>query len=227
MRERFHANKKLHYEAVLKYVGVERFSNDEEVHKVVKQIDKDKEDVQSICRQEIETLLKMAAEITHMTHACKFNGEETVCKTPTHMRRSICEKQDAANVKRIHWMFHQLPWDTHQDITLKAKTHQDLVVDKVMEEMNIEFIKEEHHDSNPKKRNCIQQMYSKVLNMKKQDLMKKGGGNTSDIQAYLKRPVNIQNEGRMMTAKYSRSKTIFYWGQKMSEGGCMINHEVK
>ena len=66
-------------------------------------------------------------------------------------------------------------------------------------------------------------MYTKVLNMKKQDLMKKGGGNTSGIQAFLKRPVTLANQ--TSNNKYSRSKTVFYWSGKNVYGG-LVNNEV-
>ena len=121
-------------------------------------------------------------------------------------------------------MFHQLPWETHEDVTLKAKSHQDLVVDKVKEQMNVDFMKVEDEDKNPKNRNCIQQMYSKVLNGKKHELMRKGGGNTSDIQAFLKRPMIVQNPSQ--NSKYYRSKTQFYWGYK-NDGGENINYVVR
>jgi hypothetical protein len=209
----------------MNYVGEESIKNNADLRQRVLKIDSDKEHVQMICKQEIEALMRMAADVTNMTHQCKLQGRPTICKTPTQMRKSLCENQSVGIVKQLHWMFHQLPWETHQSITLKEKTHQDLVVDKVMEDMNITFMKEEDDDKNPKQRNCIQQMYTKVLNMKKQDLMKKGGGNTSDIQAFLKRPVTLANQ--ISNNKYSRSKTVFYWSGKNEDGGSVDNEVMQ
>jgi len=216
IKERFNANHKKHVKGLIHYVGEEALNTEEDVRQKVISIDKDKEQVQMLCKYEIECLMQMAAEVTGMTHVCKLDGQKRVCKTSTDIRQSFCENQNLTSIKQVHWMFHQLPWETYEDVTLKAQTHQDVVVDKVKEQMNVEFMKEEEKDKNPKRRNCIEQMYSKVLNMKKQDLMKKGGGNTNDTQAFLKRPIIMESE--IPSAKYKRSKYQFYWGQKTPDG---------
>ena len=182
----------------------------------------DKRQVGLICKREIEALMEMAADVTQMSFVDKSTTFSRTCKTPAEMRWSLCINPSERNMKRVHWMFHELPWVTHKQITLKGKTHQDLVEDLVLEEMNVGLLKDQpklNDQSNKhKKRNCIQQMYSKVINNKKQDVMRKGGGNIHKVQAFLKRPT--PRDTTMINKKYSRSKTVFYWSKNDEDGNC-------
>ena len=137
------------------------------------EINADKKEVQDICKREMDKLMTMGAEITGMTHTCKLSGIQRLCTTATEMRRSWCEAENDKNVKALLWMFHQLPWGTHQAITLKERSHQDLVEEVVKAEMNIDFGPLEGPQTY-KSRNCIQQVYTMVLNRRKQDIMRKG-----------------------------------------------------
>jgi hypothetical protein len=82
------------------------------------------------------------------------------------------------------------------------------VEEMVMDELYIDF---EAADGEPnhRTRNCIQQTYSKMLNNRKQDIMKKGNGNYNDVQAGIKQPTasKEKNKGK----KHTKSKSVFYW----------------
>jgi hypothetical protein len=177
--------------------------------------------VTKICKREIEGLLRMGVQITQMTHRCKMSHTRRLSTTPAEMRRSWCEDTGPANIKRLLWMFHQLPGQTHKDITLRAKSHQDLVEDIVKTELNIEFEPDEEPDH--KKRNCIQQTYTKVLNSKKQDIMKKRGGNRNQVQALVTRTSPAEETKKR---RYYRSKTLFYW-QGFNSLGEYRQHKVR
>ena len=123
------------------------------------------------------------------------------------------------NVKPLLWIFHQLPWGTHQAITLRERTHQDLVEEVVKAEMNINF-SETVEPYNHKKRNCIQQIYTLCLNNRKQDIMRKRYGNLRDLQGFIK------YKGDVTEGKKNRSKTILYWTCKDSEGRHQM-HKVR
>ena len=91
IRQRFNANRKKHYETLRNYVGEESIKNNADLRQRVLKIDSDKEHVEMMCKQEIEALMRMAADVTNMTHKCKLQGEQTRCKTPTQMRKCLCK----------------------------------------------------------------------------------------------------------------------------------------
>lgn len=191
--------------------------DDKEIIARVAEIEADRKDVTQICKREIEKLLKMAGEITQMTHKCKLSGEQRLCTKPAEMRKSWCDNAGPGNIKRLLWMFHQFPWQTHQAVTIKEQTHQDLVEDIVKSELNIAFhVSDEEYDH--RKRNCIQQTYSKILNCRKQDIMKKSNGNKHNVQAFIKCQGIAKEKNKRR--KLTRSKTQFYWTTTDVKGNC-------
>jgi hypothetical protein len=181
----------------------------------IKLMEDDKKAVGYLCKKEIQEMLKLGSSICNMTYNSKFNQTRMICLEPKHMRLSWLEDSGDSNIKRINWVFHQLPWFTYQDATLGGKTHQDIVVEKVEKIMNIEFVGKE--DMLPKNQTCIQQMYCRVLNQMKQNLMKKDRNNVHNVQVGLKRPkeYKLNNEKK----NYHRSKTEFYVSRTGAGGG--------
>jgi hypothetical protein len=212
-RKRFSCHGKLLQEVIAHFVdkGLTRVGTDIEARVAV--IQQDKINVTEICKREIGKLMMMAADITKMTYKCKMSGAQRLCEKPADMRKSWCEDGGPQNIKRLLWMFHQLPWQTHQAVTLKEQSHQALVEEMVKSEMNITFAAtNEEYDH--RKRNCIQQTYTKLLNSRKQDIMKRQGGNNNNIQAFIK------CQGGLKLKKNGRSKTQFYWTKTNEEGIC-------
>jgi hypothetical protein len=220
------------YKSCMNIMGEEQIDTNQEMLQRLEIIADDKIMVGRICKREIEDLMEFAADVTQMEYVDKSAPVAKICKTFPQMRWSLCLNPTERNMKRLHWMFHQLPWTTHKECTLKGKTHQDLVEDRVLDEMNLAFLDE---PSDYKKRNCIQQMYSKVMNNKKQDIMRKGGGNVLEVQAFLKCPSH-KNQA-LKEKKKSRSKTVFYWSKKNEVGNtevfeviyrwCLIQNQKK
>jgi hypothetical protein len=81
------------------------------------------------------------AEVTKMTYKCKHTNAERQCITPKNMRLSYIYNGSLTNVKRIHWIFHELPLGTHQDVLPQRRSHMDMVVKKVERAMNITWAK--------------------------------------------------------------------------------------
>jgi hypothetical protein len=124
---RFRPHSNLFQDTVLHFVERGMNADNGTILARIGKVNADKKDVKAICKREIEKLMKMGADITKMTHTCKLSGFQRLCTTPTEMRKSWCEGKGDDNVKPLLWIFHQLPWGTHQAITLRERTHQDLV----------------------------------------------------------------------------------------------------
>ena len=216
---RFRPHTNLFNDTVLRFVDRGMTLDRGAISARIEEVNEDKKEVKAICRREIEKLLRMGAEITEMTHTCKLSGIQRLCRTTLEMRKSWCEAGDEGNVKAVLWMFHQLPWGTHQAITLRERSHQDLVEEVVKAELNIDF-KASEEECGYKTRNCIQQVYTMLLNNRKQDIMRKGQGNLFDIQAFLK------YKGGTTEKKNYRSKTVFYW-TGINDEGKYQEHKVR
>ena len=184
------------------------------VFEMMHQMEEDKKMVVLICKKEIQDMLMLGCNISHMTYQSKLTHSRMNCFETKHMRLSWLEDCGEMNIKRINWIFHQLPWFIYQDATLGGKNHQDIVVKKVMETLNIEFVGLE--DMLPKNQTCIQQMYCRVLNQMKQNLLKKDRNNKHNVQVGLKRPkyYKMNNEKK----NYQRSKTEFYVSRMLYDG---------
>ena len=72
----------------MSHLGEEALKTPEDVRQLVIKIDRDKENVHNICKHEIDALMRMAADVTKMTHKCKMDGKKAGYKTSTDMRQS-------------------------------------------------------------------------------------------------------------------------------------------
>jgi hypothetical protein len=134
----------------------------------------EREEVRRMIKDEIEALMRLGAEVTKMTYMCKNNNAERLSITPRNLRQSFLQNGSLSNVKRIHWIFYELPLGTHQDVVPQRRSHMDLVVAKVEHAMNITWAEKKEGETSCH-RNCIQHSYSKVLNDKKQTIIKVEG----------------------------------------------------
>ena len=116
-------------------------------------------------------------------------------------------------------MFHELPWETHMAITVRERSHQDLVEEVVKAELNIDF-KASQDVYSHKTGNCIQQLYTLLLHNRKKHIMRRGQGNPFGVQAFLK------YKGATRGNKGYRSRTEFYW-TGYDENGKYGEHKVR
>ena len=138
MAKRFSAYGSQDYKTLSNMVGEEHVTPQDMLIRL-ERVKQDKLQVGIICKREIEAMMEMGADITQMSFHSKSTTQPRVCKTPAEMRWSLCLEPTERNMKRVHWIFHWLPWKTHQEITLKGESHQQLVVKKVLEELNLEM----------------------------------------------------------------------------------------
>jgi len=152
-------------------------AKEKHVSLMVVKLQSEREAVKNVIKGEVDELLRLGTETTGMTYYINNPNLKEPCVTPRNMRTSFCQDGSDENLKRLHYIFHELPYKTHEDVLMKRETHGDVVVANVMEQLNIAW--------GPKKEgetvahtNCIAHMYSRIMNEKKQTIVKKGDANT-------------------------------------------------
>ena len=116
--------------------------------------------VRSIIKMEVEKLMRFGADVTQMTYNDKSTGSVLSCVNPKSIRESYTQDGGLVNVKRLHWIFCELPFGTHQDVLPRRQTHQDQITWAA---------KKEGETSSHK--NCIQHTYSKIMKDKRHTVM--------------------------------------------------------
>ena len=86
---------------------------DQAVYAMMHQMEEDKKAVVHICKREILELLQLGSRICNMTYTSKLTQTRMMCFEQKHMRVSWLEDSGDINIKRINWMYHQLPWFTY------------------------------------------------------------------------------------------------------------------
>lgn len=211
---RFDVNKRTSPEQARKNISVNR-PTELSINLLTNQLEEEKRAVIFHCKTEILKLLNLGSAVCKMTYCSKFTGIRLVCSEPRHMWASWLGDCGDVNIKRIIWIFHQLPWFCYPAATLGHKIHQDIVVRMIKDKMNIEFIGKE--DMLPKQQTCIQQMYCRVLNQMKQNLLKKDEIIGVDVQVGLKRSKEYRRNNERKN--YQREKTEFYVSRRTRVGG--------
>ena len=126
--------------------------------------------MRSIIKMEVEKLMRFGADITQMTHKDKSTGSVLTCVHPRNMRESHVQDGGLENIKRLHWIFHELPHGTHEDVLPQRQTHQDLAVARVVRAMNITWAAKKEGKT-ASHRNCVQHSCSKTMNEKRQTVI--------------------------------------------------------
>jgi hypothetical protein len=188
---------------------VRNSANEWLVETMIIKITAEREQVRSIVKDEIEAMMRLGAEVTKMCFNDKITNAKRLCITPTNMRKSYRHDYSDQNVKRMHWIFHELPVATHKDVLMKRMSHMDGVVEKVVHAMNIEWSERKDGES-PKHKNCIEHVYSRILNEKRNTIVKttKFEDPTRRVP-YVKSPKTKEQAGNPIN--YKRGKRYFYW----------------
>ena len=147
--------------------------------------------------------MRLGAEVTGMTYNCSSSSARRTCITPKNMRTSYCQDGSDLNVKRIHWIFHELPVGTHQDILMQRRKHADWVVEKVQKQMNVRWAPKKEGETSSHK-NCIEHMYKRIINKKKQTIIKGGDANKHGRLPFVRHP-KTYTESKKAT-HYKRGK---------------------
>ena len=173
-------------------------ANDRLVTTMITKLINDRAEVKAMVKEEIEELIRMGTHITEMTYHCRNLNARHICTTPNNMRQSYCQDGSLSNIKRMHFIFHQLPCETHQDILMNRQSHCDLTVSKVMRRLNIMWGPKREGET-AAHTNCISHLYSRIMNEKKQNAVSPGSNNTHRCIPFVRNPKNL------------KGKTIYCW----------------
>ena len=173
-------------------------------------------------KDSVHELMRMGAETTKMTCTCPITCGQRPCLTPKNVRSSFIEDGSIFNVRCVHWIFSELPHAMHQDVLAHRKCHMDVVVEKAEREMNITWATGKEQGGSSLK-NCLQQIYAKILNDKKQTIVKEEG-TRHGRKPIVRRPKTLAASG--CSAHYRKGKTLYFWSSK-EEGEHSVSNKEK
>jgi hypothetical protein len=182
------------------------------VKTMMKRIEAERKQVQSIIRGELEKMMKMGAEVTEMTYNSKgsFNLERS-CRKPEHMRRSYVQDGSPMNIQRVHFIFHELPVCTYQDVMMKRQSHMQYVCQIVESKMRMQWATQKL-DVRGAHRNCIQRVYGRLFNEKKMTVCRRNNnGCPHNRFLFVRNPKCFKDSN--CSVNYKKGKTLFYWKQ--------------
>lgn len=188
-------------------------ASDTIVESMVERLARERRKVRGMMMEEIESLMRLGAEVTGMTYTDKSTGGCRQCVTPKHMRLSYVENGGGMNIQRLHWIFYQLPYGTHTDVLVRRMSHMDWVLRKVMIEMNVEWEPKKNNE-NSNHKNCMEHMYARVLHEKRTNLLAK----VADKDGLHRKPsVKCPRtwEAALYAPNWKRGKRLFFWKSKV------------
>jgi hypothetical protein len=192
--------------------------SDESVRRMLEALSKERDDVGKIIKAEVEKLMMWGAEITEMTYFDASADMNRSCLRPRNMRNSCLQDDGLLNLKRIHWIFHELPETLHKDVLMHRMSHMDVVTNKVMRQLNIVWgLKREGEEL--KRSNCIEKLYSRILNEKKTTIVK-AEKNRKRRTPFARNPQTRAKSGN--PASYRQGSTEFYW-RSAAEGEQVVS----
>jgi hypothetical protein len=185
----------------------------------------DRQCVRVIMKAEVEDLMRLGADICQMTHRCAHTNSPRTCVSAKDMRDSWVQDGSTRNIKCLHWIFNQLPYGTHQDVLRQRRSHMDLAVEKVERQMKITWAPMKDGETKSH-RNCLQHVYSKILNDKRQTIIKQEG-TEHKRKPMVRHPKTQAAANKILgrpAATYKKGKVMFYWSSKKE--GEEVNHLV-
>jgi hypothetical protein len=180
----------------------------ESVSNMLGAMSKDREGVSDIVKQEIDSLLRWGAETCGMSFFDPSANVRRKCQHPKNLRASFLQDDGLANLKRIHWIFHELPETLHRDVLMHRMSHMDVVTTKVMQQMNVVWGVKRAGEDDPRRTNCIEKIYCRVLNEKKTTVVNPEKTRNGRIP-FVRHPKTKMKSGN--PAGYQKNKKEFYW----------------
>jgi hypothetical protein len=180
---------------------------DGSVPRMLETIARERDATGEIIKREIEKLLRWGADTCGMTYVCTSSDTKRPCIQPKNMRSSYLQDDGLVNLKRIHWIFHELPDTLHQDVLMHRMTHMDVVTKMIMAELNVVWAEKREGEGN-KRTNCIEKLYCRILNEKKTTIVNPERTRNKRTP-YVRRPQTRAKSGNQM--KYRQGRMEFYW----------------
>jgi len=187
------------------------------IKRMIQKLTDERKQVRLIMKDEVEDLMRLGAGICKMTYRSKNTNTPRTCVSARNMRDSYVQDGSTFNIKCIHWIFHELPYATHRDVLPQRKSHMDLAVERVERGMNITWAREREGDKKGH-RNCLEHVYAKMLNDKRQTIIKEEG-TTHKRKPLVRHPKTVEAAGN--AAHYKRGKTMYYWSSKAEGEHCV------
>jgi hypothetical protein len=100
------------------------------VEAMIKKLTGERDQVKSMIKEEVEKLMQLGAEVTGITYNCSSSSARRTCITPRNMRTSYCQDGSDLNMKRMHWIFHQLPVGTLRTFLCREENMQTTKADE-------------------------------------------------------------------------------------------------
>ncbi len=199
-------------------------ANKTNVLEMMERIEAERTQVRSLVREEIEKMMKMGAEISGMTYnsTASYN-QERECTKPDHMRASFKQNGDADNIQKIHFIFHELPGRTYEDIMMKRQSHKEYVCQMVERKMLIQWTTPTV-DVTSAHRNCIQRVYIRIFNDKKMSVCRPHYGCSHNKYPCVKKPKTFKQSGN--SVNYKKGEQIFCW-KSPTEGMVEVSYGKK
>jgi hypothetical protein len=167
----------------------------------------ERDEVVEIIKGEVEKLLRLGAETSGMTYVCTSSNTPRPCLQPRNMRSSYLQDDGIDNIKRIHWIFHELPERLHRDVLMHRMSHLDVVTNKVMKVLNVVWgdkrVAEEKNRTN-----CIEKIYCRVINEKKNTIVK-AEGTINRRTPFVRSPQTKAKSGN--PGAWNIGQREFYW----------------
>lgn len=209
IRERFDATRPIG--DITAKSNLPRGASEESIQRMIAQLVRERNQVRSIIKMEIEKLMRFGADITQMSYNDRSTGSVLSCVNPKSIRESYLQDGGLENLKRLHWIFSELPFGTHQDVLPRRQTHQELVVARVVQAMQITWATKKEGETACHK-NCIQHTYSKIMNDKRHTIIR---STSHGRQPMVRHPKTFEASGR--APNYKKGMKQFYWKSE-SEG---------
>jgi hypothetical protein len=191
--------------------------SDASIVHMLETITKERDDVGNILRREVEKLMRLGADTCGMTYVCSSSNTPRPCTQPKNMRLSYTQNDSLMNLKRIHWMFHELPGSLHQDVLMHRMSHMDVITRKVMWELNVIW-GEKRVGEEAKRSNCIEKLYCRILNEKKNTIVNPEKTKNKRTP-FVRHPQTKAKSGNHRT--YRMGMTEFYW-KSPTKGGKVV-----
>jgi hypothetical protein len=175
-------------------------------------LEKERDQVSEIIKTEVESLLRWGSETCGMTFLDASANLRRSCLKPRNMRTSFVQDDGLRNLKRIHWIFHELPDSLHKDVLMHRMSHMDIVTVKVMQKLNVVWGVKREGEEDPKRSNCIEKVYCRTLNEKKTTIVKPDKTRNKRTP-FVRRPQHRSQSGD--PKGFKKGQTEFYWKSKI------------
>jgi hypothetical protein len=197
-------------------------ANKKRVMDMMDRIQAEQTQVCYLVMEDIESMMRMGAEIAGMTYnsTATFNKERE-CTKPEHTRISFLQDRSADNIQIIHFIFHELPGQTYEDIMMKRQSHMEYDVCQMGERKMMIRWTMPTLDVTSVHKNCVQRVYNRILNDKKMSVCRAHYGGTHNKYPFVRISKSFKQSGN--SVNYKEGEQLFYW-KSPTDGMVEVNY---